>query len=67
MAKYGELMARLSKKEKINASFDLPNKRTLYETFEDAALIKLDIQATIKRRITRFVVAGIIILIENSL
>jgi len=39
----------------------------MYRLFEDAALIKLDIQATIKRRITRFLVAGCIILIENSL
>jgi len=39
----------------------------MYAGFEEASLISLDIQATIRRRITRFTVAGFVILVENSL
>ena len=51
----------------MNGPVALAKKRTMYVIFEDAALIKLDIEATIDRRIRRFLVAGLIILIENSL
>jgi len=42
-------------------------KHAKYGLYEEAASIKLSIEATINRRITRFIVAGLIILIENSL
>jgi len=39
----------------------------MHHIYEEAADIKLEIEAAIKRRITRFLVAGVIILVENSL
>jgi len=42
-------------------------KLRVYHLYEEAADIKLEIEATMKRKITRFTVAGVIILVENSL
>ena len=39
----------------------------MYQLFEEAAGIKAEIEATRRKRIMRFTVAGLIILIENSL
>jgi len=67
MADYNGHLAKLTSKEKKTGLLSLSAKKTRYEIFEDAALIKLDISATINRRIMRFAAAGFIILIENSL
>ena len=67
MDEYNALMAGLTKHEKTNGPFALAKRRAIYAAFENAALIKLDIEATIQRRIMRFAAAGLIILIENSL
>ena len=67
MEKYNQMLPQLEQEVKQTGPMSLSSKRGMYEVFEDAALIKLDIQATIKRRIMRFMVAGFIILIENSL
>ena len=64
---YNTLLPRLAKEEKRAGRVSLQSRREMYAGFEEAALISLDIQATIRRRIARFMVAGFVILVENSL
>ena len=65
MGQYAELLKKSADDESKKS--DLKNKRSMYKLYDEAALIKLGVESAVNRKITRFTVAGVIILIENSL